>query len=425
MAERLADAIRFYGLLDRLAARVGGPRFLQAVTARWAGHHAGCISSMRVVKPDQEQALGDGSFGSVPMVGKHLKAIRQAAKKAIDEGYTKYSPSAGREILRKKLSQQASRQFGMPLDSENVFVGNGCKTILFGIFQSLCDPGEEVLLPAPYWLSYPSVIQLSGAKVKTVSTKEENGFKITAQELEQNITEKTKIFLLNSPNNPTSAIYSEEELKSLGEVLSHFPNVTVVCDAIYDRLIFSGKTAPHILSACPELKDRILAVNGASKNYLMTGWRLGWLVGPKEFIKIISSFQSQSMSCANSISQKAFEDAFELCEEDIKSTIRDLKQIRDILTEGLKNISGLKVFPSEGAFFLWVGVKDFLGKKCKGKILNTARDIMEQLLVQKKLLCICGEEFGMPGYLRFSYVDDEKNIKKAIIRLQEFFSELT
>ncbi len=359
------------------------------------------------------------------MAWKTYKPIREAAKKAIEDGHTKYAQSEGLAVLRKKLSAQASRQFGLPLSAENVFVGNGCKSVLFGIFQTLCESGDEVLLPAPYWMSYPPVIGLSGAEAKIFPTKEENGFKITAKELEQNISEKTKIFLLNSPNNPTSSVYSEEELKSLGEVLKGFPHVITVIDAIYDRIVFSGKYAPHLLSVCPDLKNQILALNGASKNYLMTGWRLGWLVGSKEFIKIISIFQSQTLSCANTIAQKAFADAFELCEGDIRRMVEELRHIRDMLTEGLRQIPGLKVFPSEGAFYLWAGAQNFFGKKHKGKTLNSSKDIMEQLLMDQKLLCICGEEFGLPGYLRLSYVVSEKDIKKAISRFQNFFSSLT
>ena len=353
------------------------------------------------------------------------KPIREAAKKAIEEGYTKYSPSAGREPLREKLGQQASRQFGFPFSAENIFIGNGCKSVLFSTFQTLCDSGDEVILPAPYWMSYPSVIELSGAKVQTVPTKPENGFKITAQELGKSLSEKSRVFLLNSPNNPTGAVYSEKELKALGEVLRRFPHLIIVVDSIYDRLVFSGKYAPHLLAVCPYLKDRTLALNGASKNYLMTGWRLGWLAGPKEFIKAVSIFQSQSMSCANSISQKAFEDAYEECEGEIKKIIQKLKYIRDLLIEGIKDIPGLKIFPSEGAFYLWLGVQDVFGKKYKGQALHSAQDIVQKLLIEKKLICISGEEFGMPGYLRLSYVVDEKEIKKAINRLKAFFLELT
>lgn len=352
-------------------------------------------------------------------------AIREAANKAIEDGWTKYSPSTGREPLRQKISEQASKQFALPLSTENIFIGNGCKAILFGIFQAFCESGDEVILPSPYWMSYPPTIELSGAEVQVVPTKEENHFKITARELEKSISKKTKFFILNSPNNPTSSIYSEKELKSLGEVLRKNPHVMVIVDAIYDRLVYSSSPAPHILSVCPDLKSQILALNGASKNYLMTGWRLGWLIADKEIIKTISTFQSQSLSCANTIAQKAFEDAFELCEEDIKNTVQKLKHIRDILTNGLKDISGLKIFPSEGTFYLWVGVQNFFGKKYEGQVLNSSRDIMEQLLRKKSLLCICGEEFGQPGYLRLSYVAYEKDIKKAVTRLQDFFSELT
>lgn len=353
------------------------------------------------------------------------KPIREAAHRAIEEGYTKYSPAMGREPLRKKISEQASQQFGLPLEPENVFVGNGCKYVLFCAFQTLCEPGDEVLLPVPYWLSYPHLIKWSGAKVKYVYTKEENNFKITSRELKDNISEKTRAIVLNSPNNPTSAVYSEDELKSLGEVLTSSPHVTFMVDAIYDHIVFSGHKAPHILSVCPHLKDQVLIFNGASKNYVMTGWRLGWLIGPKAFIKSLSAFQSHSIGCANTIAQKAFEDGFEQCEEDLYNLVKKLKHVRDILTQGLKDISGLKLFPSEGAFYLWLGIKNFLGKKHKGKILNSSQDIMTELLVEKKLICICGEEFGLPGYLRLSYVVDEKVIKKAVVRLQDFFTELT
>ena len=351
--------------------------------------------------------------------------LRSAAKKAMDEGYTKYTPSEGSQSLREKLAKQAEQEFNIPFSAENVFVSSGCKSVLFSVFQSFCEAGDEVILPSPYWMSYPPTIQLSGATVKTVLTKESHGFKITAKELEENISEKTKVFLLNSPNNPTSAIYSEEELKSIGGVLKSCPHVITVVDAIYNRLVFSGQKAPHLLSVCPDLKDQVLALNGASKNYLMTGWRLGWLIGPKESVKILSAFQSQSIGCPNSISQKAFEEAFELCEENIQGTIQNLKRARDLLTEGLKQIPCLKIFPSEGAFYLWIGVQSFFGKKYKGQSLNSAQDIMEQLLNEKKLLCICGEEFGRPGYLRLSYVSFEKDMRKAVSRLQEFFSELT
>ena len=190
--------------------------------------------------------------------------------------------------------------------------------------------------------------------------------------------------MLNSPNNPTSAVYTKKELEELGQVLIKHPQVIVMFDGIYDRLIYSDESfAPHLLEVCPELKDRLLTFNGASKNYLMTGWRLGWLLGPKKWVKAFSAFQSQSAGCANAIGQRAFERAFQDCEKDISHTIQELKTVRDTLYEELKSISDLEVYSSEGAFYFWVGVKKFIGKSYKGQTLNSSKDIMEQLLKNK------------------------------------------
>ncbi len=351
--------------------------------------------------------------------------IKEAGKKAIDENYTRYTGSAGREILRKKISQESHQIYNLDTGLENVAISAGCKYALFVIFQILCDVDDEVIFPAPYWMSYPDIIGLSGARSVIVNTDENSGFKITASQLRNSITDKTRIFLLNSPNNPTSAIYTKKELQALGEVLKDHPQIFIVTDDIYDQIVFSGKRAPHFFTACPYLKDRILALNGGSKNYLMTGWRISWVIAPKEFIKIFSSFQSQSISCVNSIAQKAMEDSMGLCEQDIKNMVSKLRELRDFFSQGINQISGLKEFPSEGAFYLWVGVKDLIGKNHKGFKIKSSRDIMEQLLIKKNLLCLSGEEFGTSGYLRFSYGLEKDILKKAVSRLSEFVSELT
>lgn len=358
--------------------------------------------------------------------GKTYQPIRKAGREVIEEGDIKYCPAAGIEPLREKLAKEAAKRWNLPLDSGHVFIANGCKYVLYVVFQSLCDKGDEVILPSPYWMSYPPLISLSGGSLKVLPAKAENNFKIQAEELERALTEKTKIFLLNSPNNPTSAVYTEEELKDLGRVLIKHPHVIVMFDAIYDRLIYSGESfAPHLLKVCPELQSRLLAFNGASKNYLMTGWRLGWLFGPKNLVKVFSAFQSQSAGCANAIGQKAFERAYQSCEEDIAREVQELKAVRDTLYEEIKSISGLEIYPPEGAFYFWIGVKSFIGKSHQGQPLKSSKDIMEQLLKHKKLVCISGEEFGRPGYLRLSYVASPAEIKRAGVRLREFFSELT
>lgn len=353
-----------------------------------------------------------------------FEPLRNAAKQALDDGHTKYTPSEGTQSLRIKLAQQATKQFSIPFDASEVFVGSGCKSLLFVVFQCLCNPGDEVILPTPYWMSYPPTIQLSGAKIRYVNTKAQNNFKITAQELEASITDKSKIFLLNSPNNPTGAIYSEQELKDLGSVLEANPGITLLCDSIYDLMSYSYKIAPHILTSCPQLKNQVLAMNGASKSYLMTGWRLGWLFGPKKIIKTFSAFQSQSIGCPNSIVQKAFEQAGSLCDADIQTMVKNLKSLRDILVGSLSKIPHLKLFPADGAFYLWIDVQAYYGKSYQNTKITSSKDIMELLLTHYKVLCICGEEFGREGYLRLSYVVNEARIKKACSRLQDFFSKL-
>ena len=356
---------------------------------------------------------------------KSYPPIREAGKKAIDEGFNKYSPSQGRPPLREKLASSSSKEFGFEVSPKNLFIGNGCKGVLYAICQCFLEEGDEVLLPSPYWMSYPSIIELSGASVKIIETKEENNFKITAQELEDSLTKNTRFFLLNSPSNPTGAIYNEEELKALGEVLKKNPQVMVIVDAIYDRIVYERKISPHILSVCPELKNQVLALNGASKNYIMTGWRLGWLIGPEKVISTLSTFQSQSQSCASTLAQRAFEESFEDCEKDIEDLVKKLKSVRDLFYENLKNIKDLSVSSPEGAFYLWIGVKNYLGKKYNNKSLETSKELSLALLDSKKLLCICGEEFGAPNYIRISYVCTKEETKKAIDRLKSFFAELT
>ena len=351
--------------------------------------------------------------------------IKEAAKKSIDEGYTKYTPSAGRKELRAQISDYSSKSLGVPFSSDEVLVSAGCKYALFALFQCLCNSGDEVILPAPYWMSYLDVIQLSGASCKLVLTDETTGFKITPEQLKSSITSKTKIFLLNSPNNPTSAIYSTQELKALAAVLREFKDLIIITDDIYDRMVFKGDRSPHLLSVCPELKDRTFCVNGASKNFLMTGWRLGWILGPREVIKVLSAFHSQSVSCANSVTQKAFEDSLLLCEKNIQEIVQKLISLRDTLFNGLSAIQGITPYPSEGAFYLWVSVKGILGRSHKGTPIPSSLVLMEQLLEKKGLACLNGEKFGTPGYLRFSYGVSQSQLEQAVSRFSQFVLELT
>lgn len=377
------------------------------------------VQSMRAEGKDIiSLSIGELSWGT-------YQPIKEAAKKAIDDNFTKYTGSAGITPLREKIKDEASKIYDLNVEVENTAISSGCKFALFTCFQILCNPDDEVIFPSPYWMSYPDIIGLSGAKSIIVNTDEKTNFKITAKQLEDNITSKTKIFLLNSPSNPTSAIYTKEELKSLGEVLKKHPNIFIITDEIYDRIVFNGDRAPLFLKACPDLKNRVICLNGASKNYLMTGWRISWAIAPKSFIKVFSSFHSQSVSCVSAMTQKALSDSMLLCDDNIKDMVSKLKQLRDFTWQGLEKIPGLKMYPSEGAFYIWLGIKDLLGKSYKGKTINSSREFVEQLLIEKHLLCLCGEDFGAPGHLRLSYGLEKKVLSKAVSRLSEFVLELT
>lgn len=351
--------------------------------------------------------------------------IKEAAKKAIDENYTKYTPSAGRKELRERISQQASKQLNVSFSPEEVLVSAGCKFNLFTLFQCLCDLGDEVIFPAPYWMSYIDVIELSGASCSIVPTDETTNFKITPDQLRAAITKKTRIFLLNSPSNPTGAVYSEKELLALAEVLKEFKDIIIITDDIYDRMVFKGFSSPHILSVCPELKNRTFCANGASKNFLMTGWRLGWVLGPKEAIKVLSAFCSQSVSCANSVAQKAIEDTLISSEDHVVKTAQELSSLKDFILEKFSEIPGIKPYPPEGTFYLWVNVKDLLNRSYEGIPISSSLVLAEQLLDKVALACLNGEKFGSPGYLRFSYAAQKDQLEKAVSRLSQFVSKLT
>ena len=347
--------------------------------------------------------------------------IKQAGKRAIDEGHTKYTPSAGIPKLREKISKRMSEDFGFPVKPDHIVVASGCKQALFALFQCLCDPGDEVILPVPYWVSYKQIMELSGAISKSVFCDERAGFKITPRQFKEAVTEKTKGFLLNSPNNPTSAIYTEEELKALGEELRRHPGIFIVTDDIYDRLVFKGSRAPHLLALCPDLKDRTFCVNGVSKSHLMTGWRLAWITGPEKYIPTLTAFQSQSISCTSSIAQKAVADELLKCDLEIKNLIQKLKPLRNQLFQVMKDLPGIKPYPSEGAFYLWVDVKEVIGCSHKGEKILSSFHLVEQLLDKADLICISGESFGAPGYLRFTYGVTQETMDKACQRLSEFF----
>ena len=352
-------------------------------------------------------------------------SICEAGKKAIDEGQTKYTPANGSLKVRESIASYTSKQTGIEYSASQVTVSIGAKFILFSALQSLCDPGDEVLVSAPYWVSYPAMTELAGAKMKAIGSHPHHHFKLQPKDLEQQISSKSKILLLNSPNNPSGAVLNASELKALGEVLKAHPQIYVLSDDIYNELYFSGTVAPHLLQVCPDLKDRVLCINAASKNYSMTGWRLGWAVGNTEIINAMSRFQSQSVSCASSISQEAAAWALKNCEKEVLETRKSLIKTKELALQQFQNIEGLDVFPPEGTFYLWVGVKKLFGKSCAKREIKSSADFVESLFDAQSVLCTPGEAFGYPGYVRIHFAVDEKILLDACSRIQSFTTALS
>ncbi len=351
-------------------------------------------------------------------------SICSAGIRAIREGHTRYTPPGGSPELKKSIVSYTKKHLNMDIDISQVTVSIGAKFILFSALQALCDPGDEVLVPTPYWVSYPAMVELASAKLIPIQTTPEDHFKIRPDQLEKHITHRSKIFILNSPNNPTGSVLTTEELKALGQVLRKHPQIVVLSDDIYNHLYFLNPVAPHLLEVCPDLKDRVLCINAVSKNYSMTGWRVGWAVGPKDVIQAMSRFQSQSVSCASSISQEAARWALDHCDKEVEQMRQKLIKARDSALELFQNLDGLNVFSPDGTFYMWLGVQSLLSKQYKQSIISSSADFAQCLLESQSVLCVPGEAFGCPGYMRIHFAIDASQMIQASERIQHFISQL-
>lgn len=349
--------------------------------------------------------------------------IKEVAIGAIRVGMTKYTPPNGIPELRKAVSEQASKDLGIPFDPSQVTVSSGAKFVLFAALQAMVDPGDEVILAAPFWASYTTMVELAEGTPKIVVCDEKVDFKLTPELLRQAISPKTKVLLLNSPSNPTGKVYTREELKALADVLRDYPRVAIISDDIYNRLYFGDTLAPHLLHVAPELRDRVVILNGASKSYAMTGWRLGWALGPKDVINAMSSYQSQSVSCATAVSQYAAVEAIRNSDSHVVATVEKLKDRRDALIAELNKIEGVRVAVPEGAFYLWVNISAYLGKTFKGRQLNTSSELAQALLDEQMVAVVPGAEFGLEGYFRLSYALEKEKGREAVERMRVFFTQ--
>lgn len=352
-------------------------------------------------------------------------AASEAGIEAIRKGMTKYTPANGTVELRKAIVERIKADLGQSYAMNEVAVTSGAKFAIFAALQVLCDPQDEVIIHSPYWVSYPTMVELSGGKPVLVTCTEETNFKITADLLRKQITPKTKAFLFCSPSNPTGFVYSREELTALAEVLKEHPRVVVITDDMYNRLMFDGShCAPHILQVAPELRERTIIINGGSKAYSMTGWRIGWAVGPQKVIQALGDYASQSTGAPSSISQHAAVQAITNCEANIRETNQVLKDRLVAALQEFKTLPQFKVFEPQGAFYLWVDVRGALGRSFNGQAVQSSKDFCQILLEKFFVATVPGEEFGNPGFMRLSFAIDSKRMAEAIQRMRDLVNQM-
>jgi aspartate aminotransferase len=346
--------------------------------------------------------------------------IKQAAIDAIKRGDTKYTAVDGTPALKKAIQSKFLRENNLSFELSEISVGTGGKQVLYNAFMATLNKGDEVIIPAPFWVSYPDMVLLAGGKPKIIKCSEEEGFKLTPNKLKKAITSKTKWIILNSPSNPTGACYSKKEIEALAEVLKKYKNVYILSDDIYEHITFDNFKF-FTIAQIKELKDRTLTMNGVSKSYSMTGWRIGYAAGPKEIIKAIAKIQSQSTTNPSSISQAAAVEALNGTQDFIKTRSNSFKERRDFVVKELNNIKGISCLNPNGAFYVFPNCKKLLGKKTK---LKTDTAFVEKLLEETGVAVVQGSAFGLDGFFRISYATSMDNLKKALRRIRSFCEKL-
>ena len=346
--------------------------------------------------------------------------IKDAAIEAIKRGETKYTAVDGTPKLKKAIQGKFSRENNLSYELDQISVGTGGKQVLYNVFMATLNPGDEVIIPAPYWVSYPDMVLLAGGKPKIVKCSEKNEFKITPDELKKAIGKKTKWLIINSPSNPTGSCYTRNEIEELSKILIKNKNVYILSDDIYEHITYDDFKF-FTIAQIKALKDRTLTMNGVSKSYSMTGWRIGYGAGPKDIIKAVAKIQSQSTTNPSSISQAAAVEALNGTQDFIKTRSDSFKERRDYVVETLNSINGLSCLKPSGAFYVFPNCKKLLGKKTK---LKTDKEFVEKLLEKAEVAVVQGSAFGLDGYFRISYATSMENLKKALDRIKSFCESL-
>lgn len=348
--------------------------------------------------------------------------IKDAAARAIDENFTFYSPVPGYLSLRKAICEKLRKENGLNFAPEQIVVSTGAKQALCNVILSTVNPGDEVIIPTPAWVSYVEMVKLAEGVTVAVPAGIDNNFKITPAQLEAAITERTRMILLCSPSNPTGSVYTKDELQALVDVLARHPQIIVLSDEIYEHINYTGSFTS--LGSFPEIADRTVIINGVSKAYAMTGWRIGYCAAPLAIAKACSKLQGQYTSGTCSIAQKAAEEAYTGPQDCIAQMREAFRRRRDLVVELASKIPGFKVNQPQGAFYLFPEVSALMGKRCGDRVINTSADLAMYLLEEGHVATVDGGAFCAPGYIRFSYATSDDNLREAMRRIAEAVSRL-
>ena len=399
--------------MNRLSIRVQQvkPSATLAITAKAAEMRAAgkSVISLSVGEPDFETP----------------KAARDAGIAAINAGFTRYTAVAGIPELRKAVAEKFKRDNDLDYSPDEILVSTGGKQCIFNLLMAVMNPGERAIIPAPYWVSYPDMVKLTEGTPVIVNTSAESGFKITAKQLEEVLCHRCKVLFLNSPSNPTGMAYTADELAAIGEVVRKHPDLLVATDDMYEKILFDGKTFATFAQVNPDLKDQTITLNGVSKAYCMTGWRIGYCAGPLTIIKAMGKIQGQSTSNPNSIAQKAALAALTGPDDELNEMVRTYEVRRNWLVEALNAIPGMQAIVPDGAFYVFPSIAGWIGKTTpSGMTLSDDVVTCEWLLEEAGVALVPGTEFGSPGHLRFSYAVSQKALEEAVNRIAKAAASL-
>jgi aspartate aminotransferase len=351
--------------------------------------------------------------------------VREAAAKALDAGATRYTTLAGTPELRRAIADKLQRENGIAFDPAEIVVTNGAKSAIYAAFAATLDEGDEVIVPAPYWVSYPDAALACDGVPVAVACPEQQGFKLAPAQLEAAITPRTRWLVLNSPSNPTGATYTADEYRALAAVLARHPQVMVMTDDIYEHIRFANGVAPHLLAAAPELRDRTLAINGVSKTYAMTGWRIGWAAGPKELIRALDTLLSQAAGNACSVSQAAAAAALDGDQSFVAESVATYRARRDKTAAGINAIPGLACRLPEGAFYLYINCAGVIGRTTPdGRSLDTDGDVVLYLLERAGVAVVAGAAYGLSPYFRLSIATALDTLDEGVARIAAAVADL-